>query len=327
MMVIAVGALLIRRRPRDGRSVFPARTLAVGLLLLALTPSKWFWHFGGLVPIAALAAAIEFRAVQGWRRIIILGGMVAAMAWVWSDALPWTVLDLRTQRWWPGATNFLPIDLANPVTWIVLAGAVSGLMLLLRRWRPAIVKWAPLEATALLAIGLVIVVTTATFALDVARTDGWTFGRQSLAELTASGDCGLGEEIRLPALGSVDWAALAAGGEGIGVGESEWVLVSVLAAGTSPDIMITPELMQFFSCVDLPRVDGGVVDPPDVMVLTPVIAWQKTFASAALSDDYYRIPAPVPPDGDDGTLIIIVSHEYLTGTPARATHQFEIESG
>ncbi len=63
------------------------------------------------------------------------------------------------------------------------------------------------------------------------------------------------------------------------------------------------------------------------MVLTKIIVWQTTFSSAALSDDYYRIPVSIPPGGDDGRLIVIVSHEYLTGTPARATHQFEIECG
>ena len=328
MMVIAVGALLIRRRPRDGRSEFPARTLAAGLVLLALTPSKWFWHFGGLVPIAALAVAIEFRAVQGWRRIVVLGGMALALGWVWSDALPWAEFDLRTQRWWPGASNFIPFNLTSPVTWIVLAGVVSALAVMVTAWRPAATPWTPVEATALMATGLVIAVTAATFVLDVVRTDGWTYGRQSLAELTGSGDCGLGEEFRIPVRGSVDEATLlASDGTFDADALTEWIPMSALGASAVADVMITPELVQYFRCIDLPRIVDGVVEPPDVMLLTPVIAWQTTFASAALSDDYYRIPVPIPPRGDDGRLIVIVSHEYLTGTPARATHQFEIESG
>ncbi len=328
MLVFAVGALLIRSLSRDRESGFSARTLAVGLLLLALTPSKWFWHFGGLVPIAALAVAVEFRAAQGWRRIVVLGGMVVAMTWVWSDAIPWSEFDLRTQRWWPGATNLVPFDLANPISWIVLVVSVSAITVMVMRWRPTAVIWTSVEATALLAAGLVIAVTAAMFVLDVARTDGWTYGKQSLSELFGSGDCGLGEEVRIPARGSGEEGVLSLSAGSLDTASlTDWIPVSALAADSSADVMITPELLQYFSCLDLPRINDGVVEPPDVMMLTPVIAWQTTFVSAALSDDYYRIPAPVPPRGDDGRLIVIVSHEYLTGTPARATHQFKIDSG
>ena len=74
-MGLAVLAFLLRRRRERASLDLASASLGVALRLLIATPSKWPWHFGALVGIAAVAVASEtIRLSQGRRGRTRLGG-------------------------------------------------------------------------------------------------------------------------------------------------------------------------------------------------------------------------------------------------------------
>jgi len=173
------------------------RSLGLGFVMLALVPSKWLGHFGVLVALGALALAIEIDNGGKARRIIMGIGLALGMAWAWATSVGWTPLDLRTQEWWRGASNLSPVDLSTAQVWVGIFALISLGMSLLR-W-----KWpmGQLSSVHLLVLCSVLIaggIFSSTLALDVVRTDGWSFGRQSLQGLVASAGCGLGDEILIP---------------------------------------------------------------------------------------------------------------------------------
>ena len=472
LMLAPVGAFLVRRRRWRDIADLPARSLVAGLALLALTPSKWMWHFGGLIALAALVAAVELRRVRRDRTIAVMLGMALAMSWVWSGAAVWAPFDLRTQEWWRGARNLLPFDLSTPVAWVGIALVVGGVIAAYRRWwrRVSPSTWSSPEALAILSAGLVISITASTFVIDVIRTDGWTFGRQNIDAVFGRSGCGLGDEISVPVSGSLrvlpaageeafeeadrlansegfeqrggfepggfpefgvnivvpiagmqqvgSWTgSRALPGENVGSYRSEWRVLdpgddvvalmvmgalgeasensvavqwgqakdsgvadlriervdlrgyytdwalaefevpptadrvrllardasttgtsawvasslplgmsvaplSTVVATGSVEAMVTPSLIQYLPCVDVPPFESGVVRPPGVMVLTPGSLWQTTYLSAAVSDRFFRVPVVIPPNQDGNGIVLVVSQEHLTGDPARANGEF-----
>ena len=212
LMLVAAGAFLtrLRRRHHSVRDVV-GWSLVAGLALLALTPSKWPWHFGVLIGLAALVAALEFRARdRGSSRFrvvqptVVVAALVVTMAWAWSVPAPsWTAFDLRSQRWWKGAVNLFPVDLSTVAAWAGVAVVVSLVVWGRHRWWPGRQAWSVPTGLSLMAVALVISVTAATFMLDVSRTDGWTFGRQNIEAALGSGSCGIGDEVLVPVAGSL----------------------------------------------------------------------------------------------------------------------------
>ncbi|MCH7578168.1 MAG: hypothetical protein IH822_10335, partial [Chloroflexi bacterium] len=84
-----------------------------------------------------------------------------------------------------------------------LAVVVSLLVWGRRRWWSRGEAWSVPTTLSLLAVALVVSVTAVTFVLDVARTDGWTFGRQNIEAALGAGGCGLGDEVLVPVAGSL----------------------------------------------------------------------------------------------------------------------------
>ncbi|MEE9205546.1 MAG: arabinosyltransferase domain-containing protein, partial [Acidimicrobiia bacterium] len=224
LMFVAAGAFLIRRL--GGRRTMrdlAGWTLIVGLALLSLTPSKWPWHFGGLIAVAALVAALEFRRRDPGRSrlgmaqpAIVTAALVVVMAWAWSVPAPsWTAFDLRSHRWWKGAVNFFPVDLSTVGVWAGLAVVVSLSVWGGRRWWRRMEGWSVPAGLGILSVALVVSVTAMTFVLDVLRTDGWTFGRQNIEAALGSTRCGMGDEVLVPVAGSLhrlNWT----GGDSVG---------------------------------------------------------------------------------------------------------------
>ncbi len=210
-MLVGVFAFLTRKKIRgDARSLIGWSTV-VGLGLLALVPSKWPVHFAGLIGMVALLVALELRRSgsiepdRGRRGVfssgrirpaLVLLGTVVLLAFAWSISRPWTVFDLRTVDWWSG------LDLSAVWTWGVVGIAIAGLIVAHRRWRQPLGD-SPAESVVLIAALAAVVFTASVLVVDTVRTDGWTFGRQTVQSLIGRQGCGLGDEIIVPAPGSL----------------------------------------------------------------------------------------------------------------------------
>ena len=219
LIFVGVGSFVLRRRDHENRTInLPARTLIISLALLSLTPSKWPWHFGGLLALVALVVAMELRraapdlsggdsvGARGtavMRMVAVMAGAAVVMAWAWSVSLPWTMFDLRTREWWTGDAAFLPMGPSSYVAWVGIAVVVGVTVTVFRRWRRASRMWNPPEALTMVSVVLVIVMTASTLVLDVLGTDGWTFGRQNIDAALGRGDCGLGDVVDVPIPGSL----------------------------------------------------------------------------------------------------------------------------
>jgi hypothetical protein len=223
-MVGSAALFLLRRygghRSESSPDDHPIWTLLVSLALLALLPSKWTWHFGALIAVSPLALVAALRRpasglveppakLSPWATAMALLATSGAVAWAFSSTDPWALFDLRTQRWWPGAENLLPVSLASARVW--LAGwAVTWVIL--RRWRAGRHRG---QASSLIAVSvslLAVGLTASTFALDVVRTDGWTFGGSALETAMGRSECGLGDVVRVPRAGSLRRLESADGG-------------------------------------------------------------------------------------------------------------------
>lgn len=205
---------IFRRDRRDTPANIPVLGLLAALLLLALTPSKWIWHFGSLAAIAAAACGTEVhrwttRAVQARnssaRPLFVLGSTVfgAAVAWQsgfggWNDI---ALLRLNQDRGMQMASAIL----FDPLVMLAVVLAVSvvlrlratgdGRALKLTDALGRVGAWI-VPVTALVAVGTAV----NAFALDgFGLSPGWSRGRQNIAELTAP-TCGLADEILVPSI-------------------------------------------------------------------------------------------------------------------------------
>ena len=201
ILLAVVAFALRRRRTRGGLLGFPALVLAVGLLLLIATPSKWPSHFGAFIGIGALAVAAETarmrsdgRASAGWRAWPLLAIVVASMAttWSWWERELWNALDLRTLDW---QTSLGLSQLAVLLPFLLL-GTLSVIALGRGRraelprvpWRVA--SWIP----AIIAVPAILF-TMGVLVIDAAKTSSWTVTRQNLESITGEAGCGLADDV------------------------------------------------------------------------------------------------------------------------------------
>jgi hypothetical protein len=251
---LTVLAFLLRRRGDDERLAdLPGAALAVGLVLLIATPSKWPWHFGALLGIAAVAVACEtarFRQdasrSEGWRArpFVALAAALLAAAWMWSPRSAWGRLDLRALDWAPGfeAAGLSLSKLAFALPLVLLAAVAVVGVARRRRSRLPDAPWRVASWTAPALALPALVFTVVVLAADTARTDSWTLTRQNLSTLAGDTGCGLGDDVRV------------AGGEALATRlERERALV-------------LPDLLTYFPCAELPRLRDGVVEVPQVVV-------------------------------------------------------------
>jgi hypothetical protein len=215
LIVLAFLAYLFRRRRERAEPLLglPARTLGFALLLLFLTPTKWPWHFGALLGLAATAVAAETARLRadastsrGWdiQPFLVLGAAVAAAAWSWNPRTPWGDLDLRTLDWTLGFESSLTLSKlagALPVLFLLGLALIEAARRGARRlpavpWRAA--AWtAPVLAVPVIAFTVVVLVD------DAARTNGWTLARQNLDTLGGDVGCGLADDAVVPVRASM----------------------------------------------------------------------------------------------------------------------------
>jgi hypothetical protein len=174
-----------------------------GYLGLLVTGSPWPWHFGAIVPAAAVLAALAAVRLVALRRVggVILAGAgvvtASLLAWAMSTTRPWTVGDLADHAW-----SALP-ELAW-WQWAALAGAVSalaGVVAARRRTRSADPETAPFRARVVAGAAFLLcaplVLTWGLLAIDAAGTSGWSYTKQAFDAVTGADGCGAGDTVRV----------------------------------------------------------------------------------------------------------------------------------
>jgi hypothetical protein len=261
-LLFTVVAYLARRRDVAVLSVIPARSLALALLLFVFTPSKNAWHFGALAGLGAVAAGIEAIRLVRYGRVpkrkrfnLLAPALVAVVAgWCWLTTSHWNALDLRTTTWLDAFRA-----LYAPLIPILGVGVLVVVLSFARRRRErsgdddaafgrALAVWSLPLAAAAPIIGL----TMAILAVDSVREPGWTLAHQNLAALAGNRQCGLADELRVPAAAGGGSSPLAALLRTPGT-------FTLLDAGTSP----------YYPCARVPGVHDGVVDLPSLEVVWP----------------------------------------------------------
>lgn len=196
--------ILRRRSQRRPESDIPVLTFVIAILLLALTPSKWIWHFGSLTPLAAAAVGMESNRWRNERSDVSKAGAVLVFATVtaisiavWDGWFGWNLLALSKLEDLQRVSGVI----SNPAALLtaVLVGSIAVSIAINRRVQsqPSVAHsmhdvsaWlAPI--TALFAVGISILV----FAIDgLLLSPGWSLARQNLSELRSSG-CGAAEDV------------------------------------------------------------------------------------------------------------------------------------
>jgi hypothetical protein len=267
LLLAILAWLTAKRRGRDAVLSLPARSLALSLLLLALVPSKWPWHFGALMGVGAVAVAAEVaRLVRDGERsdrfptraAVGLILIVAATTWAWSADGEWSPLDLQTASWTEGFGPARSIDL-------VFVAAVLAIVISLSRrtrrraWRPG-----SIPAVAAGAMFAVVGVTTAILVRD-AVISPWSPARQNLQALTGRASCGLAHQLH--------------GRNGLVDELSDRQVRTLLA----------PSLAMYLPCATIPTVHGGVVEVPRLVAFEtrpwPLTEHDGPFAAVS---DLYR---------------------------------------
>jgi arabinosyltransferase A len=261
LIALAVIAFALRRFFRDGRGLLdlPATTLAIGLVLLIATPSKWPSHFGTFIGIAAIAVAAEMtalrtdrlrRGIGPLRPLLVIAFAATAIAWSWNVRGAWNQGDLRTLDWTPGFESWLPLNVVATALPLLLLG-IAVVRGLLERRSVALTHVAA-QTGALLALPL-IVFTGVMLVVDAARTGSWTMGRQNLGTLVDEAGCGLADEMLIP-------------GDSVAAGPEP--LTRRLAMDGAPSLVL-PNLLMYFPCAHLPRLTNGIAEVPRQVVSYP----------------------------------------------------------
>jgi len=185
LLVAALGvAAYVRRRPLAAK--LPASSVGLGLVLLAVNPSKWIWHFGVFVGLCSVAIGFETCRLSSFhftrpRRVAALVVILALGLWAASDANSWGPLDTGRLDWNHSSEPFL-VAVAVAVA-AVVAASLSGHV----RRPELVVLPAVAVAMAVMTVGL--------FAADAVATGGWTTARQTISSLVGRDGCGVAASV------------------------------------------------------------------------------------------------------------------------------------
>jgi hypothetical protein len=269
LLVLSAVAGLTRRRASDADvSPLPARSVAIGLVLLSFVPSKWPWHFGTLAAIATVAVAAEVARLVGDRRragrwpirlAVATPILVSVFVWSWSETGEWSRLDVQHTSW-DGVFG------ERTAVLIALALIASALALLVRAGR----SFAPRVALARLVLWAVPILSLAVLSgtigvlvVDTARTS-WSPARQNLEALGSGSSCGLAHQLR-------------GGGD-----------VGALIADPETATLLEPPVALYFPCARIPRIEEGLVEIPTIAVFQSTL-WplrERDGPFAAVADLY-----------------------------------------
>ena len=281
LLVLVVVAWISKRRPdRTDVLTLPARSVAIGLALLAFLPSKWPWHFGALAAMCAVAVAAEVARLidqhsAGKSRVRLVGAAVVFLGvavWSWRAPGEWSPVDLGKLEWSDG------LGVTSYGTLAVLLGLLAALGMRLRTLRHSreetdlwhlLVGWA-VPAAALAVVG----VTITLLAIDAALTP-WSPARQNVEALAGRSSCGLAHQLR-----------------------SDRDVASLLSDDEARTLLV-PSVGLYFPCATIPAVEGGLVEIPDFVVYhsDPWPLRERDGPFAAVSDLYELKEIASNPDG------------------------------
>jgi arabinosyltransferase C len=264
-----------RRRGATGVAQIPARALLMGLLLLALVPSKWPWHFGALLGLGAVALAAECERLRredlgrapSVRPFVALSGVVVLAVWAWHATSRWSTFDLAELRWdwlfgfggWPWwRIALLALAVVTPVA--LVRRRTEGTRTTNRF--PALVSGSVVVAAVATLGG-----TVAVLFVDAVRSPQ-SLGRQNLAALGSAGTCGLADRI-----------------------VHRDVRLGPLLDGSKASL-VEPAVAMYVPCSSVPRVVGGVLEVPTLVVLSSDrwLIEQKDAPFSAIPDLYSLTP-------------------------------------
>lgn len=267
LLLLSVAAWLTARRGgrRDAISL-PARSVAIGLLLLAFVPSKWPWHFGALLGVGAVAVAAEVTRLtresetsQTWpiRSIVALILVGAGTSWAWRAQGEWSPLGLQEANWGEG------FGYQKSAALFLVAAAFGIVIWRSRRIQRFVLRPQSIAGVTTGALFGVVGVTIAVLVHDAAVSP-WSPPRQNIEALAGGNSCGLAHQL-----------------------QSSGDLVQLLS---DPDVrtLLVPEVAVYFPCATIPSVGGGLVEIPRLVAFEsspwPLRAHDGPFA--AISDLY-----------------------------------------
>jgi hypothetical protein len=255
--LVSVAMFLKRDRSTSRVANLPMVAWVLATFLLALSPSKWIWHFGALTPLSAACFGVEWhrwRSGHQERRqqtgaAVILTVAILTYVISWTGGYAWDPLLIRVphhEQWAPSvAKSWLDPRLLVPAV-LGMAATTSFAWKRNRSSRGSFAK-ALKTASVWAAPGFVVAaigVTLATIGFDgLLRTSGWTLTKQNLGLLPAE-DCGLASEV-----------TIAASGDGA-------TKLSNLLADLDGPVLASPQIRMYFPCTEQPSINDGLAEIP-----------------------------------------------------------------
>ena len=196
-LTIVLFAARAWRRPRAIVDL-AAWSLIGGTVLLSITPSKWVWHFGTLVPFMAIALSIEIGSLvtarkAPARRVIAVAGVAAAATFAWGGTQESNPLDLVDLSWTDVPLTNTPFWFWMLIGAIVIAATVGYAVLRSTTMSDALASAPPIFM--ILVATLAILATSIVLVRDAATTEGWTYALQNGQTLIGRTSCGLADSM------------------------------------------------------------------------------------------------------------------------------------
>jgi hypothetical protein len=193
-VVLAAAYLFVGFGVKDRTARLAGYAAVTGYAGLLLPGSPWPWHFGALVPGAALLAVLAITRLLALDRAGLAGlaglGIATSLALAWAMGSPgsWTAGDLADHVW---------ADLPHLAVWEWIALAAMGAVLggvIASRWRGRVSRprGAVMGAGALILCAP-LVMTWGLLLTDAAESSSWSYTRQALKEITGRDGCGIGD--------------------------------------------------------------------------------------------------------------------------------------
>jgi hypothetical protein len=177
-------ALLRRRRPLAAS--LPAASVALSLLFLSLTPSKWIWHFGALIGVGAVAIGFEtFRLAE------MQASTRARAAFAVTAVGVASIASIEANH--AGPLDTARLDWSVTPAWYLLAVIVGGGGAIVARQLGLTRRASLVVLPAVLAS--VMGMTMFLLAADSAATNGWTTPRQAMSSLLGRDACGVASDL------------------------------------------------------------------------------------------------------------------------------------
>jgi hypothetical protein len=203
LLVLSVLAFVTRsRRGRPPGERLPAISVGLGLVLLALVPSKWLWHFGVFIGLGTAAAGVEVarlhEGLSSRKRSSLVRPVSAVVAvliaTIWAALQP-PLSDIASGRKIPGTVTIAALSIIWALVVLLTlpaAAALKGRASAARRAWHAGAWCLPLMLAPILILG------TLGLALRWPTTPGWTYTRQNVDALIGREKCGLADDLVVP---------------------------------------------------------------------------------------------------------------------------------